>query len=152
MSYESSFQQLNALIEGKSVVFNKALSRLYSGAEIRILLEGQHECALTFSGQKTVVENRPARSPDVEFSVYPDAIRSLSSASGDDFARFGIEVVKQIIAGSIHVRVCGSLLRVMTGGYLGIIKEAGPDFMGFLAGHGLKNISKVVSLIKNLKK
>jgi hypothetical protein len=83
--------------------------------------------------------------------VSPEAIAVLKNQPVEDLAAFGIEVVKQIIAEKIKVRVCGSVWNVMTKGYLGVIQAAGPEFLKFLASQGLTGISKIMALIKTLK-
>ena len=150
MSYEDAINDLRSSLLSKPV-FAEGLRHLQKGAEIRILIAERYEAALYFDGQKAVLDERPAHSPDVEFSLSPDAIALLKNQTGDDLAGFGIEVVKQIIAGKISVRVVGSAWNVLTKGYLGIIKEAGPDFLTFLATHGITGIAKISSMIKNLK-
>lgn len=150
MSYEDAINDLRSSLLSKPV-FAEGLRHLKKGTEIRVIVADRHEAALFFDGQKAQLEERPARSPDVEFSLSPDAIAFLKDLPGEDLAEFGIEVVKQILAGTVKVRVCGSVLNVLTKGYLGIIKEAGPDFLRFLAQHGLTGVSKIAAFIKNMK-
>ena len=150
MSYEDSLNDLRGFVLSKPV-FSEGLRHLSPGHEIRILIADRYEAALFYDGQKAVLEARPARKPDVEFSLSPDAVALLKDLPSDNLTDFGIEIVKQIAAGKIKPRVCGSVFNVLTKGYLGVIKEAGPDFLTFLAQHGLTGLGKITSLIKNLK-
>lgn len=150
VSYEDVLNDLRNSLLSKPV-FAEGLRHLHKGAEIRLVIDERHEAALLFDGQKALLEDRPSPKADVEFSLSLDAVQVLTKHPGDDLAEFGIEVVKLILAGEVKVRVCGSVWNVLTKGYVGIIKEAGPDFMRFLAQHGLSSLGKISSLIKSLK-
>ncbi len=151
MSYENSWLALSNLVQSNPV-FNQALVHLEKGREIRILLEGQHECALLFRDGAAQVENRKAQSPDIEFHVYPEALRVLAGQSTSSMAEFGTMVVKQILAGTVKVYTVSGLISVLRGGYLQIVTAAGPEFMGVLAQHGLKSLGKIQELVSALKK
>lgn len=151
MSYEATYNAFKELIKNQTC-FNEALSLLKKGREIRILLDGEHECALFYSQSSAQLEYRPAKNPDIEFHVYTEAIRALGSAEPLNMAQFGIAVVKQILAGQVKIVVVNGVFSVLSGGYLKIVKSAGPEFMGYLAQHGIKNLSKLQSLISSLKK
>lgn len=151
MSYEASFTALKELIQ-EQPSFHEALSLLKKGREIRILFDGQHECALFYQQSVAQLEYRPAQTPDIEFEIYPEALRMLKGKSPMNMAQLGIAIVKQVLAGSVKIHVLTGVLSVLSGGYFKIITSAGPEFMGYLAQHGLKNISKIQSLIASLKK
>lgn len=146
-----SWHALSELVQNHAA-FSQALVHLKKGREIRILLEGQHEVALLYRDGHAVVENRAAVQPDIEFHVFPEALRQLSQAQSSTMAEFGIAVVKQILAGTIKVFVVSGLVSILRGGYLQIMTAAGPEFMGFLAQHGLKSLSKIHDVIQRLKK
>jgi len=128
-----------------------ALRHLKRGHEIRLLLEGRTECALLFEAGQVVVEQRPCSKADVEFTIGSESIRLLTSHPGDSVGQLGVDIVKEIIAGNVKVRVCGSILNVLSGGYLGIIGSGGPEFMTYLATHGLTSLGKITALIRSLK-
>lgn len=150
MSYELVLNEIQTFIREKPI-FAQALSELKPGAEIRVLIEDREEFSLYFQEGQPHFEKRAAQHPDVEFRFTADAIRLLIEQPADDMAVFGIEILRLIMAGSAKIKVCGSAFGVITGGYLNIIKAAGPDFMKFLATHGLQGVSKIIRLIKTLK-
>ncbi len=151
MSYEVTYNAFRELIR-EQPCFNEALALLKKGREIRILLDGQHECALFYSQSAAQLEYRKAQDPDIEFHVSTEAIRSMQGLKALNMAQLGIIVVKQILAGNAKVHVVSGVLSVMRGGYFKIIQSAGPEFMGHLAQYGFKNIAKLQSLISSLKK
>ncbi|MCB0406764.1 MAG: hypothetical protein KDD34_01095 [Bdellovibrionales bacterium] len=151
MSHDTSFSVLKELIENQHL-FSEALRQLKSGREIKVLIDGQHECALFFSQEHAILDDRPAKNPDVEFTISTEALRLLQSLKYSSLAELGVEIVKQIIVGNIQLRVCTGLLAILNGGYFKIIKLAGPEFMGFLAQNGLKNLNKIKSLVNTLRK
>ncbi|MCB0411867.1 MAG: hypothetical protein KDD22_05035 [Bdellovibrionales bacterium] len=151
MSYQDILNDLRSHVISKPV-FAEGLRHLDAGQEIRILIDGQFESALFWDARQVQLEGRAANKPDVEFSFQLNSLPTLKALPEDDLAEFGIGIVKQIIAGNVRVRVCGSVWNVLTKGYLGIIKAAGPDFLKFLSQHGLSGIAKISSLIRNMKK
>lgn len=151
MSSTSIFEPIRSFLESKPAC-QKAMQHLKPGVEIRILIDGQQECALFYDGSSPRLERRPAVHPDVEFNLSTAGIRQLMNHPGDNMAQLGIAVLKEICAGHIKVRVVSSIFNVLRNGYVGIIKEAGPEFIGYLAQHGFENIPKIISLMKSLKK
>jgi hypothetical protein len=150
MPYEEAIELVRQFIEEKPAC-SQALAKLKKGVEIRVLLDGKDELAIFHDGEKGRMEVRAASSPDVEFTVNTAAVQRLHGLSGDNMAKLGIEVVREIASGNASVRVCGSIFGVLRNGYLSIIKEAGPDFTKFLASYGLSSINKVIGVIKRLK-
>ena len=151
MSEKTSFQALFALVKNQPV-FADGLQHLKKGREIRIIIDGTKECALFYSNGSPQLEERSAEKPDIEFQLHTEAIRRISASNPATMAEFGILVIKQILAQTIQIRVCTGLISIVQGGYLKIITAAGPEFLGFLAKHGLSNIGKIQGLIKSLKK
>lgn len=151
MSYQEIITQINEQIQIQPV-FNMALKHLEPGREIRLLIDHRLECALFFRNQRSQIELRAAANPDVEFSISTQALNVLLANKSPDLAEFGIEVIKQILLEQIRVKVCSSAWSILTGGYISIIKAAGPDFLQFLALHGISSLNKCVELIRNLKK
>lgn len=151
MSFNDAFQAAHNFFTTKTAS-KDALRHLKKGHEIRLLLDAREECALFFQAGQVVLEQRPCPVADVEFTIGPEAIRLLSTHAGESVAQLGIDIVKEVVAGNVKIRVCGSILRVLTGGYLGIITSGGPEFMGYLATHGLTSIGKITKLIRSLKK
>jgi hypothetical protein len=132
-------------------VFSTAFHYLKKGTELALRLDDRIDFALFLTPQGVKVEERPARA-DVEFSFTAEAVRQLSGHSGEQMAHFGIAVLEQIIAGQMKIRVCGSLWKVLTDGYVKMIIAAGPEFLAFLAQHGISSSQKIIELIRTLKK
>jgi hypothetical protein len=70
----------------------------------------------------------------------------------DDIAELGVNIVKSYLAGSVKIKVEGSMINLLTRGYLGIIKTGGPSFMKYLAGHGVGNLNKLREIFQSLRK
>jgi hypothetical protein len=136
-------------IAGKPV-FAKALPLLKPGTEIALRFEDRIDFALFYKDGSSQVAERKARA-DLEFLISAEAVRILEQSAGDQMAQFGIEVMEQILAGRMKVRVTGSFWRVATGGYLQIILAAGPDLLSYLTTHGLSSSYKIIEYIKSLK-
>ncbi|MEQ1878953.1 MAG: hypothetical protein ABL958_20100, partial [Bdellovibrionia bacterium] len=61
-------------------------------------------------------------------------------------------VLKEYLAGGVRISVVGGAFGIMKNGYLNIIKEGGVTFAKFLATYGLTNVTKILAVIKNLRK
>lgn len=130
----------------------EALRHLKSGHEIRLLLDGREECALFYQQDQVFFEKRKVPTADVEFTVGPEAVRQLANYSDGSVGQFGITVIKEILLGHVQIRVCGSVLRIFTGGYLKVIASGGPELLSFLSLYGLNNLSKIAKFIRSLKR
>ena len=131
---------------------NEALSQLKKGKEIRLILDGKMECACFNTGTGAGIEQRPATNADVEFKINSEAVRRLAEIPGENLADTGVEVLREVLADNIEVKLVGSVKNVLTDGYVNIMRKAGPDFFAFLAQKGLTNIFKVIGYIKKMKK
>lgn len=101
----------------------QALCHLRPGHEMRLILEGRDECALFYDNGQVKVERRLTHQPEVEFIVGSETIRLMTEHPGDKVSQLGIDIVKEILIGHVQLRVCGSMTRLLTGGYLGIISS-----------------------------
>lgn len=130
--------------------FNEAFSSLSRSAEISVFI-GEIQGVLKSVDKSVKLLAEPAKKADVEFVFSEAAALELSQTNPNGMGTLGIEVLKLIAADKIKVRVIGKAFNVLTGGYLSIVKKAGPEFMGFLANKGFKSIGKITQLIKSLK-
>lgn len=129
----------------------EALRHLKPGHEIRLLLDEREECALFYQQDQVFFEKRKVPTADVEFTVGPEAIRQLAHYTDESVGQFGITTIKEILLGHVQIRVCGSVMRILTGGYLKIIASGGPELLNFLTLYGLNSLSKISQLIRSLK-
>lgn len=150
MSAGASFEKLKAFLETKEAS-RKAIRHLKKGVEIGVVIGNQIECAFYQDLGEPVLEQRPAKSPDVIFTIKPESVDIIAKEKGEDVGELGIAILKEYLSGGIRIKAPGSILALSMNGYLGIIKEGGVTFGKFLAQHGITNIGKVMSAIKNLK-
>jgi hypothetical protein len=129
---------------------HEVVTSLRDGVEIGLTIDSL-ECAYLQEEGRPRLEERAPKNPDVVFVISPDAAETLVKNSGTDVGEFGVEVLKQVLAGEVKIRVPGSTLRIMKNGYLGIIKKGGKTFMKYLASNGVSSLSKIPGIIKNLK-
>lgn len=128
----------------------RALSHLREGREISAILDGVPH-ALFHRGGKVVLEERASVKPDVEFSLGSASCALLATFEGDDAGLFGVQVLKQYIAGDVKIRVFGSVTSILMGGYLGIVTEGGASFSRFLAEHGLTSLKRLPEILAKLR-
>ncbi len=150
MTAQDSFQTLKSFFESREAA-RQALAAIKENVEIGIVIGGIVECALYRRGDQPVVEQRPARDPDVIFHILPESVEILSSQTKDQIADIGIAILKEILAGNIRVEVPGRLWNLMKRGYLDVIKKGGAPVAAFLAHHGFTNVSKIITTIKKLR-
>jgi len=83
--------------------------------------------------------------------VNSEAIRRLSEFENEGLTQIGVEFLKQISAGQMKINIKSSMSKIALGGYLKIIKVAGPDFINTLSSYGFSQMGQIMSLIKSLK-
>lgn len=150
MNAETSFATLKNFFETRQAA-KQALRALREGTEIGIVIGGAVECALFRRDEKPLIEARAAQNPDVVFHIRPETVDMLNSQTKDEIGDIGINVLKEILAGNIQIKVPGKFMNLLSRGYLDIIKQGGAPVGAFLARHGLASVSKIVSAIKQMK-
>lgn len=150
MTAQDSFQTLKSFFESREAA-RQAMAAIKENVEIGIVIGGSVDCALFRRGDQPVVEQRPARNPDVIFHIIPESVEILSSKTKDQIGDIGVGVLKEILSGNIRVEVPGRLWNLMSNGYLDMIKKGGAPVTAFLARHGFSNVSKIFSTIKKLR-
>jgi hypothetical protein len=151
MSAEDAFQTLKSFFESRQAA-RQALSTIKEGVEIGIVIGDQVECALFRNGEQPVVEARPAQNPDVVFHIRPESVYVLSGRTKDEIGDIGVNIMKEVLAGNIQIRVPGRLMNLLNRGYLDMLRQGGAPVTAFLARHGLTNITKIVGTLKQMKR
>ncbi|HEX4923345.1 MAG TPA: hypothetical protein VFV50_04635 [Bdellovibrionales bacterium] len=147
----ATFEKLKQYLESRPAA-QRALVHLRRGVEISIVIGHQIECTLYNDNGKPTLEKRPAKNHDVVFYIKPESIEVLAQNPGEDVGELGILVLKEYLAGGVRIAVVGSVFNIMKNGYLNIVKEGGATFAKFLANYGLTNATKIISVIKSLRK
>lgn len=150
MSSHTTFEKLKTFLEEKPAS-QKAVVHLKKKVEVGVVIGNQIECAYFHQDGKPILEERPAKNPDVIFYLKPETVEILCKNTGDDVGEFGVAVLKEYLAGGVRIKVPGSVLAITMNGYLGIMKEGGVTFAKFLAINGVSSLSKIASIVKNLK-
>ena len=150
MSAEESFLTLKNFFETRQAA-KQALSVIDEAAEIGIVIGETVECALVQREGRPMVERRAAVKPDVVFSIKPESVVILNDRTKDEIGDIGVNVMKEILAGNISVKITGNLFNLLRRGYIEMIKEGGAPVAAFLSRHGMGQVSKIVSAIKQMK-
>ncbi len=147
---EKSFLMLKNFFETRSAV-SKALGLLESGVEIGVVIGDSIDCALTIRDRSPQLERRAARSPDVVVSIRPETVELLSERTKDDISEIAVNILKEMLAGNVSVRVEANVLDLFRRGYLRVASSGGPAVTAFLARHGLDNVSSIMNTIKKMR-
>jgi hypothetical protein len=150
MTAQESFQTLKSFFESRNAS-RQALKSLKEGVEIGVVIGGSVDCALFRRGEQPVVEARSAENPDVIFHIQPESVEILSSQTKDEIADIGINIIREVLAGNIAIKVPGRFLNLLSNGYLDIVKQGGAPVMSYLAHHGLASIAKITATIRKMK-
>lgn len=150
MTSDQSFQTLKDFFETRRAA-RQALLAIKEGVEIGIVIGDVVECALFRRGDSPVVEQRPAVSPDVIFHILPESVILLNERTKDEVADIGINILKEVLAGHIRIKVPGRLFNLINRGYLNMITQGGTPVATFLAQHGLAGVAKITSAIRKMK-
>lgn len=150
MSADEAYLKLKNYFETRPAA-RTALSALREDVEIGLTIGGMVDCALFQKDGQPQVERRLAQNPDLIFHIRPESVDVLSSQPTDDVGDIGINVLKEILAGNIQVKMVGSFFSIVSNGYLEIMKKGGKNFSAFLATKGFSSFGKITSAIKNLR-
>jgi hypothetical protein len=151
MTAHESFLTLKSFFETRQAA-KQAIGAIKEGVEIGVVIGETVECAVFRQGTQPIVEERAAKSPDVVFHIRPESVEILSHKTKDEIGDIGVNVLKEVLAGNIKIKVPGKILNLMSRGYLDMIKQGGAPVAGFLARNGLANVSKIVSTIRAMKR
>lgn len=143
---DTPYEKLRDFLE-KKPASQRVAPHLKKGVEIGIEIDGLKLSYRNDSGKPQLLERAPIQA-DVTFFFTPQSLESLLKNPAEDVGEFGIAVLKEYLGGGMRFKVSGSLWRLTTGGYLGIMKEGGPSFAKFLAQKGVKNIRSVLKVVK----
>ena len=130
----------------------RALAALREGVEIGIEIGGQLECAVFRREDDIFVERREAIRPAFIFSLRPETVIVLAQQTADDVGEIGLAIFKEMLAGSVQVKMPGGLFSVLRNGYLEVVATGGPAVAAYLAQAGLNSPARVIRFLKNLGK
>jgi len=150
MTAEDSFQTLKNFFETRNAS-RQAMKTIKEGVEIGIVIGDLVDCALFRQGDQPVVEQRPAREPDVIFHIRPESVEVLNTRTRDEIGDIGVNILKEVLAGNISIKVPGRFMNLLSRGYLDMIKQGGAPVMSFLAHHGLASVAKITAAIRRMK-
>lgn len=151
MSAEDAFLTLKRFFESRQAA-RTAMSTVQEGVEIGIVIGDTIDCALFRQDDSPVVEQRPAKNPDVVFHIRPESVYVLANGTQDDIGEIGVNILKEVLAGSIQIRVPGRLMNIINRGYLDMIRKGGKPVTAYLARHGFSSVPKIVNTIKSMKR
>ncbi|MCC6277845.1 MAG: hypothetical protein IT289_08035 [Oligoflexia bacterium] len=150
MEDQQAFEKLKTFFETHPAC-REAASSLNNDVEIGIFINSKLECTFFKDAEMPKFEMRQARRPDVTFVINDRAIDSLVQEQSPEIADLGINIVKSYFKNDVKIRIQGSILNLLTRGYLGVIKSGGAGFAQFLASHGAAGLSKIKDIFQKLK-
>jgi hypothetical protein len=150
MSDQQAFEKLKDFFENR-LVCKQAADPLRKNVEIGIIINERTPCVFFKNGDAPKFEMREAKSPDVVFYINPDAVEALVNQETNDIGELGIVIAKQYLVKTIRIKVKGSMINLLTNGYLGVIKAGGLSFGRFLANHGISGLGRIKDVIQNLR-
>lgn len=150
MSDQQAFEKLKDFFENRPVCV-KAADPLRKNVEIGIVINNHLDCAFFKEGDQPRFAQRAANNPDVIFYISPDGVESLVSHPSNDIAELGIHIAKAYLAKTVKIKIQGSMLKLLTNGYLGVIKGGGVAFTRFLAAHGVSGLSKIKDVFQQMR-
>jgi hypothetical protein len=128
-----------------------ALGNLRENLEVGVIIGDMVPCAIFRQGGSVIVEKRKAENPDFIFRLEPQTVTILSQTP-DDIAEIGLAILKEMLAGDIHLQMPGGLLSVLRGGYLEVISSGGAPVMKMLGHLGLSSPAKIVGFFRQLRR
>ena len=132
-------------------IFAKALKSLKRGREIAFQLEDETHFVMFYKdGVKT--EFRQPKTADVRFHASDAAVEKILASHYPTIADFGAEVLRFIASKKMRIEILTGPFKLLTGGYVEIIRLGGADFFSRLSEFGIKGPTDILKLFKKLKK
>ena len=128
-----------------------ALGNLRENLEVGLIIGDMVPCTIFRQGKMVIVERREALNPDFIFRLEPQTVTILAQTP-DDIAEIGLAILKEILAGDIHLSMPGGLLSVLRGGYIDVITSGGAPVMKMLGHAGLNSPAKIVGFFRKLRR
>lgn len=149
MTLDMQFENIQKFLETKPAS-KTLMSYLDSKAEIGIVIGNTLECSYFKQDGQPKFEKRKPHSPDVVFHFTPEATETLLKTNGNELSDLVADVAKLYLAGSVKIRLPGSLPALLIRGYARIIKSCHAQLLALLKDHGVNNL-KILSLFEKLK-
>ncbi|MBK9293852.1 MAG: hypothetical protein IPM57_05310 [Oligoflexia bacterium] len=147
-----AFEKLKHFLETNPASVT-AIKNLSTKAEVGVVINDHNECVYYKSKDgKPSFERRRPQNPDLVFYLSPEAIENLVASPHQTMADVAISITKNYLAGSVRLRISGSLVNVFTRGYLNVLATGGSEYMRFLSLHGLTNAAKIKDFIIKLSR
>jgi hypothetical protein len=155
VSIEQTFTTLQTFVLNSSAIKN-TLSSLKAGTEFGITIGHVVQCALTMKDGEVVFEKRPAVQPDLIFYVKPESVAVVTGQNADQIATLGAAVMKEILAGNIHVELTSNFRALLDHGYIDILRRTGAQWSNqvieVVTQQAFTHAMKASAALENVKK
>lgn len=149
---EDIFQRTKLFLE-TSPACQKGMESLKSGTKIAIVLEPNFYSELQKNGNSySLVKTNSVFDADVVLHIHPDALNHFLAREFSNLSDLGIEIIKEIFVGRIHLRVIAKTTALIKKGYFTLPLAAGAPFLSYLASLGLSRMTKLYHWIEVLRK
>ena len=145
MSAEETFATFKSFIETRTAC-QSALRNLRSESEVSVIIGEMLECAVFQREGTVLVERRPAQNPELVLYVRPETIYVLNNDPTDHLKEIGLNLLKEILAGNIRIRVAGNLVNLV--GHPGVQKfnEKSQEMLQVATTQGMTALMKLSKL------
>jgi hypothetical protein len=150
MDDQQAFEKLKKFFETHPAC-RVAADALDDRVEIGIFINSKLECSFHKADRLPTLSMRAPNKPDVIFTINDKGIDSLVNEPSTEIANLGINILKSYTSGDVKIKVQGSILNLLTRGYLGVIKAGGLGFTSYLASHGISGLTKIKEIFQKLK-
>ena len=151
MEKQELFTRLKDFLQSEPACI-KTLACMKKSAQVGIVVGSSLEvCVSHQSGKVQVSEEKPS-APDFTFLATPEAVETLIKEKGLSPGELGVQLVKQVLTQEIQITMPGQFLQVIRHGYLDMLKVGGKEFLAELGKHNLASPTKIMSVLKRLKK
>ena len=155
MSIEQTFTSLKTFVEGSSAI-KSTLGALKEGTEFGITIGHVLQCALSSKNGEVSLEKRAATQPDLIFYVKPESVGVIVGQNGDQMATLGAAVMKEILAGNIHVELTSNFRAIIDHGYIEILRKTGGawsnQLIELITAQAFTHAMKASAAFENFKK
>jgi hypothetical protein len=146
-----SFLALKSFLESTPVA-RQAAAPLARSAEVAVMLDGDELARFTMESGQPQLLHEPARAPDFTLRVPAGAVNQITALKSDDVGEYGVAFFTLVIAGDpalkVRVHIDAPTIRLLGGGYLGVLAVGGMKVSWWLLGKGIKNPKAAIDRLR----
>lgn len=148
------FEKLQRFFESAPAA-RQATRPLARGAEVAVLLAGDHAVRFTMESGEPRLLAEPARDPDFTVVLPSRAVEEITGLASDDVGEYGVAFFSLLLSrevdSKVRIRIHAPTTRLLGRGYLGVLAVGGMKVSWWLLKNGVKNPKAAIDRLREAR-